>query len=106
VRQDRPHHVGQTLWILDCAVLIQRADCEEVTTNRRARAKCGSLVATSGSQRAYASSTPVPQAWGVDPPPCPVATSTTSLAAWEKSLGRLRGLVIAQLPIGKKFGRV
>ena len=26
VHQDRPHHVGQTLWILDGAALIQKAD--------------------------------------------------------------------------------
>jgi hypothetical protein len=37
VHQDRPHHVGQTLWILDGAALIQKADYEIVTPRRRSR---------------------------------------------------------------------
>jgi hypothetical protein len=31
VHQDRPHHVGQTLRILDDSVLIQKADHEIIT---------------------------------------------------------------------------
>ena len=40
VHQDRPHHVGQTLWILDGADLIQKADCKNCTTRDEAWRSC------------------------------------------------------------------